>query len=260
MKRMHILDRYMFNPGHPITVNVFGAGGTGWIVVEQLTKLNLGLLALDHPGLFVRVFDHDRLAPENRARILFNDYELGVNKAIAVVNRQNREFGFNWEAVDQMFTLDNAFDNEDTFANIIISCVDKVQPRREISEFVNKAAIANLTPEIQPKYWIDTGNNVTTGQVWMGTVGEIKQPASKKYITVGKIKNIVEEYGAILHDEPGQPSCSARESLAKQDLFINGKVAQEAVHLLWKFLKNGYTVNKGMVINADEDVVQGIPV
>jgi PRTRC genetic system ThiF family protein len=259
MKRMHVLDNYMSSPGHPITINVVGAGGTGWYVVEHLRKLNLALQAMDHPGVFVRVFDGDRLGPENKARIPFNDYELGQNKAVAVVNRQNREFGFNWEAVDDWFTLKNARNNAEAYANIIISCVDKVAARREIAEFLIHASKKSSYPEYKPRYWIDTGNSLSTGQLWMGTVGKIQQPTSEKYTMVDKINNIVEEYGAILHDEPELPSCSTYESLTRQDLFINGIVAQGTGHFLWKLLNRGYTTTKGMVVNSDDDVVQGIP-
>ncbi len=48
---MHFVHNYLINPTNPIKVNVIGAGGTGSYMILELSKLNLAMLKLGHPGL-----------------------------------------------------------------------------------------------------------------------------------------------------------------------------------------------------------------
>lgn len=103
MKKIHYTDRYLLNPHHPVTVFVIGAGGTGSQVATNLARMSIALQALGHPGLHVTVFDPDTVTEANIGRQLFSESELGLNKAVALVTRINRFFGFSWEAKGQCY-------------------------------------------------------------------------------------------------------------------------------------------------------------
>lgn len=107
MKKIHYTDRYLLNPHHPVTVFVIGAGGTGSQVATNLARISIALQALGHPGLHLTVFDPDTVTEANIGRQLFSESELGLNKAVALVTRINRFFGFSWEAKGPMLSVRN---------------------------------------------------------------------------------------------------------------------------------------------------------
>lgn len=107
MKKIHYTDRYLLNPHHPVTVFVIGAGGTGSQVATNLARMSIALQALGHPGLHLTVFDPDTVTEANIGRQLFSESELGLNKAVALVTRINRFFGFSWEAKGQCYPSRN---------------------------------------------------------------------------------------------------------------------------------------------------------
>ena len=124
-KKIHYTDRYLLNPYHPVTVFVIGAGGTGSQVATGLARISVALQALGHPGLHVTVFDPDTVTEANIGRQLFSGSELGLNKAVALVTRINRFFGFSWEAKGQRYPLKASADREEpALANIIVTCTD----------------------------------------------------------------------------------------------------------------------------------------
>lgn len=103
MRKIHYTDKYLLNPYHPVTVSVIGAGGTGSQVVTGLARMSVALQALGHLGLHVTVFDPDTVTEANIGRQLFSETELGLNKAVALVTRINRFFGYAWEAKGRSF-------------------------------------------------------------------------------------------------------------------------------------------------------------
>lgn len=103
MRKIHYTDKYLLNPYHPVTVSVIGAGGTGSQVVTGLARMSVALQALGHLGLHVTVFDPDTVTEANIGRQLFSETELGLNKAVALVTRINRFFGYAWEAKGRVF-------------------------------------------------------------------------------------------------------------------------------------------------------------
>lgn len=138
MKKIHFTDRYLLNPRHPATVFVIGAGGTGSQVITNLARMSMALQALGHPGLHVTVFDPDTVSQANIGRQLFSETELGLNKAVSLVTRINRFFGYAWTAEPQCFPTRN-FSGEST-ANIIITCTDNIRSRLELWKFLKKSA------------------------------------------------------------------------------------------------------------------------
>ena len=179
MKKIHFTDRYLLNPRHPVTVFVIGAGGTGSQVITNLARMSMALQALGHPGLHVTVFDPDTVSQANIGRQLFSETELGLNKAVSLVTRINRFFGYAWTAEPKCFPT-KKFSGYDT-ANIFITCTDNIRSRLEIWKFLKKTRKENFNDYLVPIYWMDFGNSQTKGQVIIGTVREkVLQPSSQK--------------------------------------------------------------------------------
>src|SRR5690606_8196545 len=228
----------------PISVNLIGAGGTGSQVLTALARMNHALTALGHAGLIIQLWDDDRVSAANLGRQLFAESELGMYKSVALINRVNRFFGTTWKAQTCRFAKDSLGRlPQNTKACIYISCVDSVQARFGIAEILENHSRSGAYHN-RPKYWLDMGNSQYTGQVVLSTIGEVKQPDSEKYDTVGKLPFITEEYGELLKQSEvldDTPSCSLAEALEKQDLFINATLAQMGCSLLWNLFRQGMT-------------------
>jgi PRTRC genetic system ThiF family protein len=253
--KVHFTDKYLLQPTNPISVNLIGAGGTGSQMLTALARTSHSLIGLQHPGLSVKVFDDDVVTEANLGRQLFTTAELGLNKGVALMNRINRFFGTNWKAVPKKFTS-----NTQQGANITVSCVDTASARFDIADSL-KSTGANENRDKQ-YYWMDFGNSQYTGQVVLSTVGSINQPASKKYMPVGVLPFVTDEFRALLQkgDADSTPSCSLAEALTKQDLFINSSLANMGASLLWQLLSDGIIANRGFFLNVREFRTQPIKV
>ncbi|MGA3329004.1 MAG: ThiF family adenylyltransferase [Terriglobia bacterium] len=112
-----------------VRVLVVGCGGTGSAVVGGLPYLHQSLVVHGHPGgLHVTVVDGDTISPANCVRQPFARSEIGLNKAIVLVNRLNVFWGLKWEAVPvhlQAGTfISRSYSGGDLRAHIVVGCVD----------------------------------------------------------------------------------------------------------------------------------------
>jgi PRTRC genetic system ThiF family protein len=258
--RVHFTDNYLINPTNPVTINLIGAGGTGSQVLTGLARMHQSLLALDHAGLFIRVYDDDTVTTANLGRQLFAQAELGFLKADALINRINRFFGTNWKAIPHQFCKEKSEQVQP--ANITLSCVDTAQARFEIAAILQQLAKANKHIRDKPLYWMDFGNSRFTGQVVLATLNKIPQPASKKYLSCAELPLITDEYKSLLDEakEDNTPSCSLAEALTKQDLFINSALANMGCSLLWNLFREGMIRHRGCFLNIGDFRAQPIGV
>lgn len=239
--KVHFADSYIINPNHPISINLVGVGGTGSQVLSGLGRISHALQTFGHPGLYVTAFDPDQVSEANIGRQLFARTEIGLNKADVLITRFNRFFGTAWESVSERYNSEPA--------NIIITCVDNIKSRLAISTSLNHYNKTNHV-EWQPKYWLDFGNATNHGQYVLSTVGKIKQPTSKKYKAVNRLRPVTELFDFTqIHEEDSGPSCSLAEALEKQDLFINSSLAISGCSLLWQLLKQGVIDKQGGFLN-----------
>ncbi|MXN91110.1 PRTRC system ThiF family protein [Flavobacterium sp. Sd200] len=250
--KMHFADNCLINPTNPITVNLIGAGGTGSQTLTALARMNHSLLALGHTGLQVSLYDDDVVTTANQGRQLFADCEVGLNKAVALINRTNRFFGTNWKAVTKPFT-GNGIDAlpERGRANIYITCVDTAAARFDIAKALETLATDGRAQRDKPLYWLDLGNSKNTGQAVLATISFIKQPNSERYEPVADLPFVTKEFKTALEvqDDSNEPSCSLAEALEKQDLFINSTIANMAASLLWNLFREGMTDTRGFFMN-----------
>jgi hypothetical protein len=81
------------------------------------------------------------------------------------------------------------------------------------------------------KFWLDIGNDETTGQAILGT------PRNRKKKVMHMLPCATELHPELMDTslpEDDRPSCSAIEALAKQDLFVNKRAALAGLDLLWE--------------------------
>lgn len=261
--RMHFTAKELLNPTNPITVNLIGAGGTGSKVLTCLLEMNHSLIELGHPGLFIRLWDSDKVTGANIGRQRFAQCEEGLYKSVALINRANRWAGTNWKSETQRFAKNN-FGKlpANVKATLYISCVDSVKARLEITEILKELGEYRNYGD-RPAYLLDFGNSKDTGQVILSTIAEIRQPKSEKFETVATLPFMTDEYGELLQQSEisdDTPSCSLAEALEKQDLYINSALAQMGCSLLWGLFRNGMTPYRGFFLNLKDFHSQPIPV
>lgn len=213
----------------PIHVALIGCGGSGSEVFDGLIKIHNGLVALGRErGLQVTAYDPDSVSESNIVRQRFWPSDVGQNKATILIHRANMLFGTDWEAYEE------AFDGKRSDFDIIISCVDSLSSRKNIY-LANKDKPSECL-------WMDLGNDDSSGQVVIGHLGTPNEAA--------RIENVVDRYPEILtgKEPPDRDSCSAAESLLKQDLFVNECLASYAMNMFWKLLRTAeLNVNGGMI-------------
>lgn len=252
--KIHYVHPYIINPGEALSVFLIGGGGTGSHVLSGLAAINKSLLALDHAGIDVTLFDDDTISETNVGRQLFFESDIGQNKANVLISRINRSFGFDWKA--EPVKYDRNFQTNGKYtSNIVISCVDSVEARREI-EFSIKHFLTTARrsyDEAKHFYWIDCGNSAHSGQIFIGTNGDIPQPHSKNFETVKDFGSAFYPFSHIsaldMEKEKNLPSCSMQEALMKQDLFVNKMIATHCCHILWTMLREHRLTHKGVYVN-----------
>ena len=247
LPRMHFVSNYIQSPLHPVTVTLIGAGGNGSQMLSALGRINIALKSLGHPGLHVTVWDPDTVEKPNIGRQLFTWSELGMNKATALVSRFNRFYGTGWDAVPEKFNLTGLP------RNIIITCVDNVKARLEVSKLFNDKSNNNkyTGEEYKNYYWLDLGNAQNTGQAILGSQ-KIQQPKTKKFEVVDTLPSLDKEVNLKkIKESDSGPSCSMAEALEKQDLFINSTLVQLAGSLLWSLFRDIAIDIRGFYINLE---------
>ena len=223
---------------------VVGCGGTGSAVVAGLPYLHQSLVAHGHPGgLHVTVVDGDTISPVNCIRQPFARSEVGLNKAIVLVNRLNLFWGLKWEAVPAYLHpgafISRSYSGDDLRAHIVLGCVDTRAARATIRDAVGKWS--------RVQYWLDLGNDAESGQFILGEPLNERNRRSKL-----RLRSAVELYPEICDpslDNDAEPSCSAVEALERQSPFINATLAQHALALLARLFRYGEISYHGGFIN-----------
>src|SRR3974377_1354090 len=219
----------------PIRILVGGSGGNGNAIVSGLPYLHQALLAFGHPGgLAVTLIDPDTVAETNCIRQPFCRTEIVLPKAILLTHRINLFWGLNWQGMQaQIQQLKKGSD-----VDFLIGCVDTRKARRAIDKWVLNSRVL---------YWLDLGNNASSGQF---VLGQPKNSANRK--RKNRLPTVAELYPEILKretKEDGQPSCSAAEALTRQEPFINQSLAYQALAMLTQLLRHGSVSCQGGFCN-----------
>jgi PRTRC genetic system ThiF family protein len=249
--KLHFAPNYFINPPHRITIDLVGLGGSGSRVLNELARIHCALQGLGKPGLMVRCWDADIVEEANIGRGTFSAADMGEYKSNILVTRVNRHFGTDWESEIMNYKGNYT-------SNILITCVDTIKSRVSIAATIEKRK--SEQPFSKLYYWLDLGNLQKTGQVILGTNGTLKQPKIKN--VRGTLKNVIDTFPHLkkVKKESNTPSCSMAEALDKQDLFINGILAQVGCHIIWQLLKEGCIKNCGAYVNLETLIINPIKI
>lgn len=216
-----------------VNVALIGAGGTGSHVLTGLVDLHLSMLALGHVGgLNVTCYDDDLVSEANVGRQKFAPSDVGLPKAVVLINRANMLFGTGWKAVVKRVDDKISFKK----CELVIGCVD------------NRLARANILKQFKGAYYLDFGNRKDDGQVVLGQIPYVyDKPDADRLPHVGDL--FPEIINPELEDPDDGPSCSLAESLEKQSLFINKSVADYGLNILSTLFRHGEISFHGGFIN-----------
>jgi PRTRC genetic system ThiF family protein len=134
--------------------------------------------------------------------------------------------------------------------DLVIGCVDTRKARRAIDRWVLKSRVL---------YWLDLGNNASSGQFILG------QPKNSGNKRKGKcrLRTVTEffpEIAAPGKKDDEQPSCSAAEALTQQEPFINQNLAYQALGMLTQLLRHGCLSYNGGFCNLSTGQVVPMPI
>jgi len=234
---------------------VVGSGGTGSAVVGGLPYLHQSLVARGHPGgLHVTVVDGDTISPANCVRQPFARSEVGLNKAVVLVNRLNLFWGLKWEAVPVHLSpgtfISRSYSGDDLRAHIVVGCVDMRAARATIRDAVGNWSTVS--------YALDLGNNADSGQFILGEpINERNRRSRLRLRCAWELFPEIADPGL---DDDGQPSCSAVAALEAQEPFINSTLAQHALALLARLFRYGEISYHGAFLNSAMGVISVLKV
>ena len=240
----HTPDPQLFE--RPINVLVVGCGGNGSAVAAGLPYLHQALLAFGHPGgLNVTLIDPDTVSEINCVRQPFCRSEIGLSKAIILAHRTNMFWGLSWHGMQARIEQLKGGAQVD----ILIGCVDTRKARRAINRWVTRSRVL---------YWLDLGNNASSGQFILG------QPTNsanrKKKQRLPTVAELYPEIVSTRGKEDDQPSCSAAEAITRQEPFINQNLAYQSLAMLTQLLRRGSLTYQGGFCNLSTGQLTPVPI
>jgi PRTRC genetic system ThiF family protein len=187
--------------------------------------------------------DGDAISPANCVRQPFARTEIGLNKAIVLVNRINLFWGLKWDAVPAHLRtgtfISRSYSGDELRAHIVIGCVDTRAARATIRDAVGQRSTVS--------YWLDLGNNADSGQFILGEPLNERNRRARLLL-----RSAAELFPEIVHvslDNDGEPSCSSVEALERQEPFVNSTLAQHALALLARLFRYGEISYHGGFVN-----------
>ena len=220
----HHCHHELLESREPIRILLAGVGGTGSRVLTGLRHIHLALIAFDRPGLEVIALDPDTVGEANLVRQAFYPADVGCSKAAILINRLNLACGLSWQAGLHAVNREVILKLQ---PQVVLSCVDSRAARAAIH-----AGVSDRSSRVH--YWMDFGNDRDTGQV---ILGEPLNSVNKR--ARGRLRTAPELFPEIADVSLAKvegPSCSARESLERQGLFVNDGVAVLGLNLLVQLL------------------------
>ena len=181
------------------------------------------------------LIDPDTVNETNCVRQPFCRTEIGFPKAIVLAHRINLFWGLNWQGMQAQ--IQQIAKNVEV--DLVIGCVDTRKARRAIDKWSRHSRVL---------YWLDLGNNASSGQFILG------QPNNSANKRKGKcrlptVTELFPEIAAPGVKDDDQPSCSAAEALTRQEPFINQNLAYQALGMLTQLLHHGALSYRGGFCN-----------
>jgi PRTRC genetic system ThiF family protein len=247
----HNLPKPLCSRGQPLRMLIVGAGGNGSAMLLGLPYLHQAMKVWGHAGgIDVMLADGDLVSKANCVRQPFASADVGLNKAVVLINRVNLFWGLRWQAHPEHFHKDS-LRTSSAGPHLIIGCVDTRAARQAIWSAVTRANDRTV-------YWLDLGNNASSGQYVLG------QPLNAaNHRRAARLRTVAELYPEIVDAEAGEdplPSCSAAEALVRQEPFINQVLATSAMAMLARLFRYGVLAHHGAFYNAETGRMAALPV
>jgi PRTRC genetic system ThiF family protein len=230
-----------------VEVLVVGCGGNGSAIAAGLPYLHSAIRTQGHRhGLHVTLMDGDLVSPFNSVRQPFAKSEVGLNKAVVLVNRINLFWGLYWSAIPMAFTNETfrpapgVYNDRYLQPDIVIGCVDTRAARAAIARCVSWPSRCH--------YVMDLGNHQSGGQFVLGEPLNDRNRRSRL-----RLRTAWELYPTLVDrtlDDDNEPSCSALEAISRQEPYVNSTLAQHALALLARLFRYGEIAYHGAFVDV----------
>jgi PRTRC genetic system ThiF family protein len=209
-------------------IYVAGVGGTGSYLAAGLIKMLAGYdMSID-----VCFVDPDIVEEKNCYRQNFFPTEIGEYKAQALAWRLGTQYGM--AIGHKNARIENDLSNSGwadySTRRLVITCVDKVEPRKRLKRVT---------------HWLDIGNDLDYGQAIYGTTEDDKELEDQisSWDEIPTVKALPNAYKKLnmserSDDEKSQPGC-ADMPFAEQGVFVNEWAAQAGLAILHQLLVLG---------------------
>jgi PRTRC genetic system ThiF family protein len=159
-----------------VTIALVGCGGTGSHLASDLARLAYHCRETAGIQVDLVFIDGDTVEQKNVGRQLFAEHEIGKNKAQVLAGRFSAAFGLMIDAVPEM--ADSALLHQIAAhqrgqhwqtppTGILVGAVDNAAGRRALAQALDAGLFWRA--------WIDSGNQEQSGQVMVGTTGDLEK-------------------------------------------------------------------------------------
>jgi len=221
-----------------IGLTLIGCGGTGSWLAPAVARVGRLLMERYEKEVQIVFIDPDHVEEKNVYRQNFCQAEIGRNKAETLAFRYGSAWGLEIGAVAARFTDDHMqiFDfGYRGWLRVLIGCVDNAAARKAIDHVISCAS--------EYTWWLDSGNEKSSGQVLSGCGG--KQPADPFQLPgfCSWLPLPSDQHPELLNStsqeaagEEAALSCAEMALQDSQGLAINQRMAAEAADYLVRML------------------------
>ena len=214
-----------------ISITLVGCGGTGSWLAPAVVRVGKHLIEEQDREVKINFIDPDMVEKKNIYRQNFCEAEIGLNKAASLAQR----YGLAWGVPISVFP--EAFNSRQlngwgSSLSIIIGCVDNASARK---------AIADSITSYRNRFWLDCGNEHSSGQVLLGC-GNKKMPEDNFRLPdfCSWLPSPAVQHPDLLEsrqsDEQVSLSCAEIMLQDSQGMAINQRMAAEAADYLVRML------------------------
>jgi PRTRC genetic system ThiF family protein len=234
---------------------VLGLGGTGGYLVRDLTRFIFALKEKGDSRSFNLFFvDPDKVEHKNILRQNFSPKDEGKYKAEVLAKRYGSAFGLEIETITEFADYNLlseicSFEKCFNLPTLIIGCVDNNKARRSINDFVKRQ---------DQCYWIDSGNEQKSGQVFVG-FGKHRHYGGMNDNETFPLPTVVDIYPEISDEKQDEVenkvSCAERAVVDTQNIFVNMSAAGYILNFVRQIL-----MKEELTLNGVEFNIKGITV
>jgi PRTRC genetic system ThiF family protein len=225
-----------------LDIYLVGCGGTGSFLAGSLVRL---AWAGQRQGLDCRLtwVDFDQVEEKNVPRQNFSPGDIGFNKAEVLAARYSAAYGLSIGAIPHPFSPDLTGRPRWNALTVLVGCVDNTSARQSLAQCLAQKAVS---PQRALYWYLDCGNfgdGQAAGQVLLGSTPDfslenafdsVKSPSFCTQLPCPTV-----QHPELLHPEaelPANLDCAELAARHQQALFVNQRVAAEAIEMLNRLL------------------------